>query len=51
MEEKIKAKLEELSKQKEQLMANYNAICGAEQVLMQLINELNEVTENEESKD
>lgn len=50
MEEKIKAKLEELSKQKEQLMANYNAICGAEQVLMQLINEL-EVTENEESKD
>ena len=33
----MKAKLEELAKQKEQLIANLNAVSGAEQVLRELI--------------
>lgn len=39
MEEKIKAKLEELSKAKEQAIAQLNAIAGAEQTLKELLAE------------
>lgn len=48
MLEKLEQKLAEIRMQKEQAFANYNAICGAEQVLQQLINEC-EVEENENS--
>jgi hypothetical protein len=37
MEEKIKAKLEELSKAKEQAVAQLNAILGAEQALKDIL--------------
>ena len=37
MEEKIKQKLEELAKQKEQTLAQLNAILGAEQALQTLL--------------
>lgn len=37
MEEQIKAKLTELAAQKEQALAQLNAILGAEQVLKQLL--------------
>ena len=37
MEEKIKQKLEELAKQKEQALAQLNAILGAEQALKALL--------------
>ncbi|NLO45485.1 MAG: hypothetical protein GX107_03165 [Clostridiales bacterium] len=37
MEEKIKAKLTELAAQKEQALAQLNAILGAEQALKQLL--------------
>ena len=37
MEDRIKAKLEELLKQKEQALAQLNAILGAEQALKQLL--------------
>ena len=37
MEEKIKAKIEELSKTKESVMAQLNAIIGAESVLLELL--------------
>ena len=37
MEEKIREKLKELASQKEQIMAQLNAIMGAEQVLMALL--------------
>ena len=37
MEEKIKEKLAELAKQKEQLLAQLNAILGAEQTLNELL--------------
>ena len=39
MEEKIKAKLEEIAKQKEQLVAQLNALMGAEQTLLSLLEE------------
>ena len=39
MEEKIREKLKELASQKEQIMAQLNAIMGAEQVLAALVNE------------
>lgn len=39
MEEKIKAKLVELSKAKEQAVAQLNALLGAEQALRELIGE------------
>ncbi len=38
MEEKIREKLKELASQKEQIMAQLNAIMGAEQVLTALLN-------------
>ena len=38
MEEKIREKLKELASQKEQIMAQLNAIMGAEQVLNALLN-------------
>ena len=37
MEERIKAKLKELAEQKEQALAQLNAILGAEQALQQLL--------------
>ena len=37
MEEKIKQKLDELAKQKEQILAQLNAILGAEQALQALL--------------
>lgn len=40
MKENLNSKLADIRKQKEQLMANYNALCGAEQMLQQLIKEL-----------
>lgn len=39
MTEKLNKKLTEIRKQKELVMANYNALCGAEQMLLQLIEE------------
>jgi hypothetical protein len=39
MEEKIKAKLAELVAQKEQVLAQLNAILGAEQALKQILAE------------
>ena len=44
MEEKIKQKLEELAKQKEQTLAQLNAILGAEQALQALLDEKEEKT-------
>lgn len=43
MEEKMREKLKELSAQKEQIMAQLNAIMGAEQVILSLLNEGEEV--------
>lgn len=40
MKEILNNKLEEIRKQKEQVMANLNALSGAEQVLLQLISEI-----------
>lgn len=39
MEEKMRNKLNELAKQKEQIMAQLNAVMGAEQVLLALLGE------------
>lgn len=39
MIDKIKAELEKIRKQKEQVVAQYNALIGAEQVLEKLIAE------------
>ena len=47
MEEKIKAKLEEIAKQKEQLVAQLNALMGAEQTLRALL----EGDDNDKSHD
>ena len=33
----LNTKLAEVRKQKEQTVANYNALCGAEQMILQLI--------------
>ena len=44
MEEKIRQKLEELAKQKEQTLAQLNAILGAEQALQALLDEKEEKT-------
>lgn len=40
MKEKIQAKLNELAQEKEQAVAQFNAILGAEQVLQQMLEEL-----------
>ena len=48
MEKKIIAKLEELSKQREQLLAQLNAIIGAEQTLRSLLE--NDSSSKEERK-
>lgn len=40
MIEILNAKLEDLAKQKEQLIANLNAVSGAEQVCRELLNDL-----------
>jgi len=46
MEDRIRAKLTELAQQKEQALAQLNAILGAEQALQQLLEpEKKEVTE------
>ena len=39
MEEKLKKKLEEIEKQKEQTLAQLNAILGAEQAIKSLLEE------------
>lgn len=39
MEEKMRNKLNELAKQKEQIMAQLNAVMGEEQVLLALLGE------------
>ena len=39
MEEKMRNKLNELAKQKEQIMAQLNAVMGTEQVLLALLGE------------
>ena len=44
MKEKLEAKLNEIKQQQEQALANFHALQGAEQMLLQLIKEL---TENE----
>ena len=44
MEEKIKQKLDELAKQKEQVLAQLNAILGAEQALQALLDKEDEST-------
>jgi hypothetical protein len=40
MKEILNKKLEEIRNQKEQVMANFHALNGAEQVLLQLIEEV-----------
>lgn len=45
--ETLQAKLAEIRKQQEQTIANLNALQGAEQILLQLLNEEKDVTENE----
>ena len=40
MLENLNLKLEDVRKQKEQLIANLNALSGAEQILIQLIEEV-----------
>ena len=47
MTERIQAKLKELAQQKEQALAQLNAILGAEQALQQLL-EPNQLTVNNE---
>ena len=47
MKERLQIKLEEIRNQKEQVMANLHALSGAEQVLIQLLNEI-EVEQVEE---
>lgn len=44
MEEKVKTKLSELAKQKEQILAQLNAILGAEQILNELLSGKEEQT-------
>ena len=52
MVNKLKEKLQTVRKQKEQALANYNALNGAEQMLLQLISEFErEETKNETSND
>ncbi len=36
--EKLQKRLNEIQRQKETTLANYNALCGAEQILTELIN-------------
>ena len=48
MEEKIREKLKELASQKEQIMAQLNAIMGAEQVLNALLNGEEEVKSDDD---
>ena len=50
MQNKIKEKLAELASQREQLLAQLNAVIGAEQALRQLLEGDNEVHSNEDSK-
>jgi hypothetical protein len=47
MIDKIQIKLEEIRKQKEQVVANFHTLNGAEQVLLQLISELETQVEEE----
>ena len=45
MEERIRAKLKDLAQQKEQALAQLNAILGAEQALLQLLEPEKEVAD------
>ena len=49
MKEKLNTKLEEIRNQKEQVMANLHALSGAEQVLLQLLDEVQEEVQVEEA--
>lgn len=51
MNEILNKKLEEIRAQKEQTLANLHALQGAEQVLLQLIEENKAVVQNESSND
>lgn len=46
MEQQIKAKLDEIAKQKEQALAQLNALLGAEQALNSLLEETKNDTDN-----
>lgn len=50
MENKIREKLVELGKQREQILAQLNAIIGAEQTLRQLLEDDSEVAADENDK-
>lgn len=50
MEAKIKEKLTQLGTQREQLLAQLNAVIGAEQALKQLLEDNCEVQNNEADK-
>jgi hypothetical protein len=45
MLDKLNTKLEEILKQKEKVVANFNALMGAEQMLRQLISEISKESE------
>lgn len=48
MKENLEKKLETIKAQKEQILANFNALCGAEQVIMQLLQEVQETDNSDE---
>ena len=50
MLDKINEKLAQLAAQREQLLAQINAVIGAEQALRQLLEDNSEVQENENDK-
>ena len=51
MEEKIRQKLSELNKQREMIIAQLNAIAGAEQAYSEMLTELEKGVNNEPDKD
>jgi len=50
MEEKIRQKLNELAEQKLQIMAQFNAVAGAEQALLQLLKDDETEEESQNAK-
>lgn len=48
MIEKLETKLSEIRTQKEKTLASYNCLIGAEQIVLQLIDEMRESQEREE---
>lgn len=49
--EKLEKKLADIRARKDQMLANLHALQGAEQMLLELIDEQKAVTENENSND